>query len=125
MAQMAVSADAAGLLRWLSGGRRSPREASSVVRLPAGSSRRPMQQAGLWPGRCLALFAFHDPPMPPTPTPPPLQLQGLQALLSAGAADGLCPWVMLAAVPTPILGGAEGRPVLVLLAKRIGAKVAK
>lgn len=80
----------------------------------------------IWPSRCLALFAFHDSPPAPSSLPLPLGLGGFRkGFLSLGASSRLCPQVVLAAVGPPVLGGAEGWPVLVFLAKRIGAKVAK
>lgn len=72
----------------------------------------------IWPSRCLALFAFRDSPPAPPFLPLPLGLHGFrEGFLSLGASSRLCPQVMLVAVRPPILGGAEGCPILVFLAK--------
>lgn len=73
-----------------------------------------------------ALFAFGDPPPTLPSSPLALRRPGLwKGLLSLGTSNRLCPQVMLTAVGPPILGIAESCPILVFLAKRIGAKVAK
>lgn len=72
------------------------------------------------------LFAFCDSPPTPPPLPLSLGLDGFRkGLLSLDASDGLCPQVVLTAVGLPVLRRAEGWPILVVLAERIGAKVAK
>lgn len=133
-----VSADGTAA-RWLSGGGAPSPGGLHVCHGgcqlgPGALPCSPSLQAGLaaprhpWvsPRRCLALFAFRDPP--PTPPFPPLALgpHGFwKAFLSLGTSARLCPQVMLTAVGPPILGAAEGRPVLVFLTEGIGAEVAK
>lgn len=122
------------LQRWLSGGALPPGEACASV--PGGRGRGPPPLPGpalrppvaplVGPSPSQALFAFRDPaPTPPSP-PPPLGLAGPRAgLLGLGAPSWLRPEVVLTAVGPPILRGAEGCRVLVLLAEGVGAEVAE
>ena len=111
-----------------------PQEACASVLVAAGRVLRAGPTSGPLPtglpliqrSRGLALFAFCDPAPAPSPPPPALGLGGLRAgLLSLGTSGRLCPQVVLRAERPPVLGGAEGRPVLVVLAEGIGAEVAK
>ena len=111
--------------------------AGRPVRLCRGPGRGPLTLPGpalpahpwpplVRPSPSQALFAFHDPAPTPPPPPPPLGLAGPRAgLLGLGAPGRLRPEVVLAAVRPPILGGAEGRRVLVILAEGVGAEVAE
>lgn len=99
---------------WLSGGGAPSREAVPAPSPPAGR-----------PGQAV-LFALRDPPPAPPPPPPALGPPGLgEGALGLGTGRRLGPRVVLAAVGAPVRGGAQGGPVLVLLAERVGAQVAK
>lgn len=105
---------------WARGRGRVPPDAARPGPPPA------LQPPPVGPGPSQALFALHTCANTVAASPPPLSSprpeHGSSVLaLRAGSARKSC----FAAARPPVLGGAEGRRVLVLLAERVGAEVQK